>query len=276
MTAAAPRPADARPDDTPPVAVTGLSHVFGSGEAAREVLHGVDLSLAPGSLTVLLGASGSGKTTLLTLIGCLRAVQRGSVRLLGQELAGADGPALARARRRLGFIFQAHNLHGSLTAIQNVRLGLAVQGPAAEAAWREAATRVLGLVGLGEKLDHLPSALSGGQRQRVAIARTLLVNPPVLILDDATSAIDVHLEHQIHGALRTLMEGRSTLVISHRLSTISLAQRVAFMEGGRIVAEGTHAELLEAVPAYGEVLARGAERPAGPPARTAPAAVAVD
>ena len=101
--------------------------------------------------------------------------------------------------------------------------------------------------------------LSGGQRQRISIARTLLVNPPVLILDDATSAVDVQVEQQIHDALRTLMSGRSTLIIAHRLSTISLADRVVVLEGGRIVAEGTHAELLAGEPRYSAILAQGLE-----------------
>ena len=96
--------------------------------------------------------------------------------------------------------------------------------------------------------------LSGGQRQRIAIARTLLVNPPILVLDDATSAIDVQIEQQIHEALRELMAGRTTLIIAHRLSTISLADRVAVVEGGRVIAEGTHRELLATEPRYGEVL----------------------
>ncbi len=100
--------------------------------------------------------------------------------------------------------------------------------------------------------------LSGGQRQRIAIARALLVNPPILILDDATSAIDVKVEQRIHSALRVLMEGRTTLIIAHRLSTISLADRVVLLDDGRIVADGTHAELLATTPLYAEVLAQAA------------------
>ena len=101
--------------------------------------------------------------------------------------------------------------------------------------------------------------LSGGQRQRIAIARALLINPPILILDDATSAIDVKVEQRIHSSLRVLMEGRTTLIIAHRLSTISLADRVVLLDGGRIVADGTHAELLASTPLYSEVLAQAAK-----------------
>ena len=101
--------------------------------------------------------------------------------------------------------------------------------------------------------------LSGGQRQRIAIARTLLVNPPVLVLDDATSAIDVQVELRIHDGLRKLLEGRTTLIIAHRLSTISLADRVLLMDGGQIVADGTHAELMATCPLYVQVLAQAEE-----------------
>jgi ATP-binding cassette subfamily B protein len=111
--------------------------------------------------------------------------------------------------------------------------------------------------------------LSGGQRQRIAIARTLLVNPPILILDDATSAVDVQIEQQIHSALRTLMKGRTTLIVAHRLSTISLADRVVLLDEGRIVADGTHSELLASTPLYAEVLAQANEAESLSPGGTA-------
>src|SRR5207248_2406110 len=101
------------------------------------------------------------------------------------------------------------------------------------------------------------STLSGGQRQRIAIARTLLVNPRILILDDCTSSIDAHREHEIHDALRTLMAGRTTLIIAHRLSTIALAERVVLLDGGRIIGDGTHEELLRDVPEYADILRQG-------------------
>jgi ATP-binding cassette subfamily B protein len=130
----------------------------------------------------------------------------------------------------------------------------------------EAAARAAGADGfigrLSEGYDTVVGergyTLSGGQRQRIAIARALLINPPILILDDATSAIDVKVEQKIHSALRVLMEGRTTLIVAHRLSTISLADRVVLLDGGQIVADGTHAELLASTPLYSEVLAQAA------------------
>ena len=113
--------------------------------------------------------------------------------------------------------------------------------------------------GFDEVIGERGYTLSGGQRQRIAIARTLLVNPKIMVLDDATSAIDVEVEKTIHDALTTLMSERTTLVIAHRLSTISLASRVALLEGGRVVASGTHAELMQSEPRYAEVLAHLSE-----------------
>jgi ATP-binding cassette subfamily B protein len=137
-------------------------------------------------------------------------------------------------------------------------------------ATREEVVAAARLSGADEFISHLADGydtvvgergytLSGGQRQRIAIARTLLVNPPVLVLDDATSAIDVQVEQTIHAGLRTTMEGRTTLIIAHRLSTISLADRVVLLDQHKVVADGTHAELLATTPLYGEVLAQAAE-----------------
>jgi putative ABC transport system ATP-binding protein len=124
------------------------------------VLFDIDLDIEQGSLTALVSPSGSGKTTALTLMGCLRQVQSGSVQLLGTELHDASEEKLVVSRRQLGFIFQAHTLHESLTAMQNVRLGVEVQGPQAIVGWERAASHLLGLLGLGDRLHCVPSKLS--------------------------------------------------------------------------------------------------------------------
>jgi putative ABC transport system ATP-binding protein len=221
----------------PPILARGLSHWFGEGEARKQVLYDIDLSVDRGSLTVLLGPSGSGKTTLLTLLGCLRNVQKGSVRLLGTELAGADERTLIRCRRRLGFIFQAHNLHDSLTALQNTLMGLGVHGPDVSGRHREAAIHMLGLVGLADRLDYLPSRLSGGQKQRVAVARALVGNPDVIFADEPTAALDRATGLQVVTLLKRLgrERGTSTLMVTHDNRILEMADRILSMDDGRIV-----------------------------------------
>ncbi len=225
------------PSPPPPVVVAGLNHWFGEGEARKQALFDIDLTLERGKLTVLVGASGSGKTTLLTLIGCLRQVQEGSVKLLGQELRRASEAALVQSRRHLGFIFQAHNLHDSLTALQNTRMGVEVHGPAAMAHWREAATQLLTTLGLGDRLDYLPAKLSGGQKQRVAVARALVGNPEIIFADEPTAALDKDAGLQVVRLLKGLGEARgtTTLMVSHDPRILGMADRIIAMEEGRII-----------------------------------------
>jgi putative ABC transport system ATP-binding protein len=220
-----------------PIAVRGLSHWFGEGEARKQVLYDVGLTIRQGELVILMGASDSGKTTLLTLIGCLRRVQDGSVKLFGEELNGASEDLLVRSRRRLGFIFQAHNLHESLTAMQNVRMGLEVHGPAAMARWEQAAAHMLTLLGLGDRLDYLPGNLSGGQKQRVAVARALIGNPDIIFADEPTAALDKDSGQEVVSLLRRLGQdrGTTTLMVTHDTRILDMADRIVTMEDGRIV-----------------------------------------
>lgn len=221
------------------IVVEGLNHWFGEGEARKQALFDVHLTIERGRLTVLLGASGSGKTTLLTVLGCLRQVQDGRVMLLEQELAGTDEATLIACRRRLGFIFQAHNLHDSLTATQNVRMGLEVHGPAAMRTWREACTHLLIGLGLGERLNYLPANLSGGQKQRVAVARALVGNPEIVFADEPTAALDKESGLQVVQMLKRLGEerGTTTLMVTHDPRILDLADRILTMEDGRIVGD---------------------------------------
>jgi putative ABC transport system ATP-binding protein len=220
-----------------PVAVERLNHWFGHGEARKQAIFDVSLSVARGSLTILMGPSGSGKTTVLTLMGCLREVQGGSVRLLGQELNGASQPAQVALRRRLGFIFQAHNLHGSLTARQNVLMGLQVHGRGDPAEFQRAADHMLGLMGLGERLDYLPGNLSGGQKQRVAVARALVANPELVFADEPTAALDKDSGRIVVELLKALgrERGTTTVMVTHDNRILELADRIVTLEDGRIV-----------------------------------------
>ena len=216
---------------TTTVAITGLNHFFGEGEARRQVLFDIAVSIPAGQFVILEGASGSGKTTLLTLLGCLRQVQEGEVTLLGESLRGADEPTLVGLRRRLGFIFQAHNLHESLDATQNVRMGLDVHGIAAGA--DAVAEEALRAQGLGDRLRYLPANLSGGQKQRVAAARALAPKPEIVLADEPTAALDWESAKRLIAVLREL--GATTLMVTHDARIHALADRVLTMEDGRLV-----------------------------------------
>ena len=227
----------AAPPAAPPLSVQGLNHWFGRGEARKQAVYDASLEIRPGSLTILMGPSGSGKTTLLTLMGCLREVQEGSVRLLGEELHGAPERRLVALRRRLGFIFQAHNLHESLTARQNVMMGLQVKPNRERQSDSTAAVRVLGLLGLADRIDYMPANLSGGQKQRVAIARALVGNPEVIFADEPTAALDRDSGMAVVALLKRLGEARgtTTLMVTHDNRILDQADRIVTLEDGRIV-----------------------------------------
>lgn len=226
-------------DHEHPVVVSGLNHWFGTGEARKQALHDVSLTIPRGSFTALVGPSGSGKTTVLTLVGCLREVQDGSVRLLGHELNSAKPALLIALRKRLGFIFQAHNLHESLTAIENVCMGLQVHGRMDAARQIEAASHVLSLLGLGDRMDYLPANLSGGQKQRVAVARALVGNPDLILADEPTAALDRESGSTVIDILKRLgkSRGTTTLMVTHDNRILDRADRILTLEDGRIVAD---------------------------------------
>lgn len=229
-----------------PIVVTGLNHWFGAGEAKIQALFDINLKIHPGKLTILMGPSGSGKTTLLTLMGCLRDVQLGSVHLLGHELRGAVENELNVLRRRLGFIFQAHNLHESLTALQNVRMGLEVHGVKEQAEYDRAAAHILTQLGLGDRIGYMPAKLSGGQKQRVAVARALVGNPAIIFADEPTAALDKESGLKTVQLLKRLGEvrGTTTVMVTHDNRILDLADRILQLEDGRIVGDSDSSSLL--------------------------------
>jgi ATP-binding cassette subfamily B protein len=219
------------------------------------VLDGLELHLASGESLALVGATGSGKSTVAGLLARLYDPEGGRVLLDGHDLRELR---LADVRRAVALVFEETFLF-SESVRENIRVGR----PDADDA---AVERAAGLAGAAEFIDRLPESyetvlgergfsLSGGQRQRIAIARAILADPAVLVLDDATSAVDATKEHEIRAKLAEVMQGRTTLVIAHRPATIALADRVAVLEGGRIVEEGTHAELLSRSARYRLLLA---------------------
>ncbi len=219
------------------VDVRGLNHWFGSGDMKKQALFDVNLTLKRGSFTVLMGPSGSGKTTVLTLVGCLRAVQDGSVKLLGQELNGAGEGQLVALRRRLGFIFQAHNLHESLTAAQNVMMGVQVHGGVPDRTVEQAALHALGLVGLADRTSYLPGNLSGGQKQRVAVARALVSSPALVLADEPTAALDKDSAAEVVDLLKRMGQSRgtTTLLVTHDNRILDRADLILTLEDGRII-----------------------------------------
>ena len=228
----------------PVLSLRGIRRDFPMGNQWVRVLKGIDLDVQPGEYIALMGPSGSGKSTLMNLLGCLDTPTSGSYFLAGEDVSRMDDDALAEVRnKKIGFVFQTFNLLPRQTALQNVALPLVYAGwPKADRLAR--ATEVLGMVGLGDRMDHQPNQLSGGQRQRVAIARAILRDPKFLFLDEATSALDTESEVAVQRGLDRLMEGRTTVVVAHRLSTVRHADRVAFLDGGRVVEYGTPAELM--------------------------------
>lgn len=223
--------------EKPAIEVAGLNHYFGVGDSRKQALFDINLTIERGSLTILVGPSGSGKTTFLTLIGCLREVNEGAVRVLDQDVHGADEATLVGLRRRLGLIFQAHNLHESLTATQNVLMGLQVHGAGNAAKGLAATHHILDLLGLADRRDYLPGNLSGGQKQRVAVARALVSNPEIVLADEPTAALDKASGHQVVEILKNLgtVRGTTTVIITHDPRIIEMADRIITLEDGRIV-----------------------------------------
>jgi putative ABC transport system ATP-binding protein len=215
-----------------------LSHWFGHGEAQKQVLFDLDLKLLPGEIILMSGPSGSGKTTLLTLIGALRSVQQGGVEVLGRELSGLSQRELVEVRRRIGFIFQGHNLFESLTAYQNVQLATNLY-PYSRAERHQRITDILTRLGLEHRLHYKPQALSGGQRQRVAIARALVNRPKLILADEPTAALDKDSGREVVTLLQQLArdEGCTVLLVTHDNRIRDIADRIVNLVDGRLAVD---------------------------------------
>lgn len=225
----------------PAIAVEQLDHFFGTGELRKQVLFDINLSIAFGEIIILTGPSGSGKTTLLSLMGGLRSPQSGSLRILEIELVGAAKTVAVEARRSCGYIFQAHNLHNSLTALENVMMGLEVHGTYSRAERRDQAIQILKLVGLEERSQYYPENLSGGQKQRVAIARALVSHPKIVLADEPTAALDKQSGRDVVDLMQKLAQeqGCTILMVTHDNRILDVADRIIYMEDGKLTNRST-------------------------------------
>jgi putative ABC transport system ATP-binding protein len=223
------------PQAQSPILMRGVSHFYGQDALRRQVLFDVSAEVHAGEIVIVVGPSGSGKTTLLTLAGALRSVQHGSMQVLGRELRGARPAALVEIRRDIGFIFQAHNLLGALTAIDNVRTGLTPLRVPADRARRDSAA-ALEAVGLAGKEHALPAQLSGGQRQRVAIARALVRRPKLVLADEPTASLDSASGREVVEILRQLARRQACtiLLVTHDNRILDIADRVLLLEDGKL------------------------------------------
>jgi putative ABC transport system ATP-binding protein len=216
----------------PALEARDLTLVYGSGETAVRALDGVDFQANAGEIQALMGPSGSGKTTLLMILGCLLHPTVGEVRVEGRLVGGLSNPALARLRlQRMGFIFQSYNLFPALTAEENIQVALELKGRGLGEA-----PALLERVGLGGRLRNFPRQLSGGEKQRVAIARALAGDPPILLADEPTAALDSINGRAVVKLLAQLAheQGRAVVVVTHDPRVGDLADRIVHIEDGRI------------------------------------------
>ncbi len=230
------------PDAEPVIRVRGLRKRYGT----VEVLRGIDLDVYAGEVVCVIGPSGSGKSTMLRCLNDLERPSEGTVRVLGSEISDARGRRLMRLRRDIGMVFQQFNLFPHMTVLQNVMEG---QRSALGRSRREAeatARQALDKVGLAAHVGARPASLSGGQQQRVAIARSLAMDPKVMLFDEPTSALDPELRAEVLDTMRELAtEGRTMVVVTHEMGFARrVADRVVFLDGGVLVEQGDPATVL--------------------------------
>jgi putative ABC transport system ATP-binding protein len=215
------------------VTISRLNHYFGKGSLRKQVLYDVSLEIGKGELVIMTGPSGSGKTTLLTLMGGLRSPQEGSLKVLGDELRGASKGKVTKMRRNIGYIFQAHNLLKSLTALQNVEMSGQLHAMSNRDV-RQRASEMLDAVGLSDRKKYYPDSLSGGQKQRVAIARALMSRPKLVLADEPTAALDSKSGRDVVNIMRRLAQeqGTTILMVTHDNRILDVADRIVHMEDG--------------------------------------------
>lgn len=221
----------------PVLSLKGLTRRYKSGEGELTVLDGVDLEIAPGEIVGLIGPSGSGKSSLLHAAGMLERPSAGEVRIAGASGWSLSDDARTEIRRnRIGFVYQFHHLLPEFDAIHNVALPALIAGRPRREALAEA-ERLLGLLGLGERLHHQPAQLSGGEQQRVAIARAMINKPLLILADEPTGNLDPDTSTVVFAALSDLVrrEGAAALIATHNLELAKYMDRVMALDHGKLV-----------------------------------------
>ena len=219
-----------------------LKKYYGEGPSLTRTLDGVDFSVEDGEFVAVVGTSGSGKSTLLHMTGGLDTPTSGRVFVRNRDLSELNDDHLTIFRRRnIGFVFQNYNLVPILNVYENIVLPVELDGGTAD---RRFLDSVIQMLGLDDKLDNMPNQLSGGEQQRIALARAILKDAPIILLDEATASLDVENETKVQQALSRLLAGKTVLVIAHRMRTVEAADKIVVLHGGRVVEEGTPARLM--------------------------------
>jgi putative ABC transport system ATP-binding protein len=220
----------------PVIEIRHLNHYYGKGSLVKQVLFDINLDISPSEIIIMTGPSGSGKTTLLSLIGALRSVQEGSLKHFGKELNGANENQLVLVRRKIGYIFQAHNLLPFMTARENVQMSIELHDEVSPEDAKTKSEAMLKSVGLGERIDYYPENLSGGQKQRIAIARALVSHPKLVLADEPTAALDKKTGRDVVSLMQFLAkeQGCTILLVTHDNRILDIADRIVEMEDGRL------------------------------------------
>jgi len=217
------------------------------GEVAVNALRGVSCEIERGEFVAITGSSGSGKSTMMHLVGCLDLPTRGRVLLAGEDISRMSESRLAAVRgRKIGFVFQQFNLIPTMTAQENVMLPMDFQGMDPEKA-KEHAARLLDQVGLADRANHLPTQLSGGQMQRVAIARSLAVDPDIILADEPTGNLDSKTGQFVMDLLKRIHreEGKTIIIVTHDLNLVTYGERIVYLKDGQVERVGRNAGRVE-------------------------------
>jgi putative ABC transport system ATP-binding protein len=219
------------------LSVSNLNHYFGDESLRKQILHDINLEIKAQEIIILTGPSGSGKTTLLTLVGSLRRVQEGSLRFLNWRLERISNKQMVEIRRKIGYIFQGHNLLEFLTARQNVQMSLEFDKSIPHRDACSKAEAMLRAVQLGSYINAYPQQLSGGQKQRIAIARALVGHPKLILADEPTAALDRETGREVISLIQRLAneQGAAVLMVTHDNRILDFASRIMRMEDGHLI-----------------------------------------